>query len=230
MTEVNATRLAWDLKRRQNIEKFESFWKKKNISFIPRTLFQEKKSVWLEIGAGSGWFFTEMARRNPETQFIAVERARDRGTRLVRKAKRSGLPNLAGFRGNAIPALLHGIPAGSVDRVFILYPCPWVKNSQRKNRWYLHPIMPHLARILKPGGELVWASDQKFYIDECQWVSEQRHPLHTLKVGTISPNEWNGLEPFPTGRTKFERTFLGQGQPCYELVSRRLETRVDLPS
>lgn len=225
--ELNPTRLAWDLKRRQNLDKFEAFWRSRYAGFLPSEQFQTDKPVYFEVGAGSGWFFTEMAKRFPEIQFLAVERARDRGTRLVRKTQRAGLPNLVGFRGNAIPALIHGIPAESVSRLFILYPAPWPKISQRKNRWYLHPILPHLMRVLKPGGELVWASDQKFYIDEAKWVCEERLKLETLAYGPIAPNEWNGLLPFPEGRTKFERTFLAQGQPCYELICRRPSERHD---
>lgn len=227
-SELNPTRLAWDLARRQNTDRFEDYWKGRNTQFIPESLFTGERKAWLEIGAGSGWFFTEMARRHPDTQFIAVERAKDRAVRLVRKVKKSGLDNLAGFRGNAVPALIHGIPSESLDRVFILYPCPWPRNSQRRNRWYLHPVMRHLVRILRPGGILVWASDQKFYIDEAHWVCKERHPFEILKVGEIAPNPWNGLEPFPEGRTKFERTFLGQGQSCHELICRRLETGMRL--
>jgi len=230
MQDVNPTRLAWDLGRRQNTERYEGYWQEKKFTLIPPELFKTDKPIWLEIGAGSGGFFTEMAHSNPGTQFIAVERDKERGNTLVRKAKRLGLPNFAGFRGNAIPAVITGIPDATLDRVFILYPCPWPRMSQRKNRWYLHPIMRHLVRVLKPGGVLVWASDQKFYIDEANWVCAHRHPLETLAVGEISPNPWNGFEYFPEGRTKFEKTFLQAGQPCYELVCRRTETRMSLES
>jgi release factor glutamine methyltransferase len=221
MTQINAARIAWDLRRRANTAVYEDYWKSRNFSFIPAELFQGQRPVWLEIGAGSGWFFTEMAKRHPENQFIAVERCKKRGTRLVRKTSRAGLPNLAGFRGNAIPALIHGIPTASVERIYILYPCPWPRMSQRKNRWYLHPIMPHLQRILKPGGLLVWASDQKFYIDEARYVSEHNFGFEILAHGAIAPNPHNALELFPEGRTKFERTFLGQGLPCFEVICRR---------
>ena len=144
--------------------------------------------------------------------------SRMRGKRLVKKAARSGLPNLAGFRGNAIPTLIHGIPSESVERVYLLYPCPWVRNSQRKNRWYVHPIMPHLVRILKKGGLLIWASDQKFYIDEAAFVSENIYKMKPLVCGPISLNPYNDLQDFPSGRTKFEQTFLRQGMPCYEAI------------
>ncbi len=223
---INATRLKYDVMNRasaQSHQQYERYWETRS-SHIPRELFQSHPKVWLEVGAGTGWFFTELAKKNPDTYFVAVERERFRGQSLERKTARAALPNLSGFRGNAIPALVHEIPAESVERVYILYPCPWMKNSQRRNRWYLHPIMPHLSRILKPGGLIVWASDQKFYIDEAKFVCETFHGLETLAYGELAPNAYNSLDLFPEGRTKFERTFRAEGLPCHELVSRRVNT------
>lgn len=214
--QVNPTRIAWDL-RQAAPEKYEAYWRARP-SVLPSTLFRGPRPVWLEIGAGSGWFFVEMARLNQDKQLIAIERSKTRGLRLVKKASKSGMENLAAFRGNAIPALIHGIPDRSVDRVYILYPCPWQRNSQRKNRWYLHPIMRHLIRILRPGGSVVWASDQQFYIDEARVVCEKHHGMTVHAHGPIAPNPYNALDLFPGGRTKFERTFLASGQPCYELA------------
>jgi tRNA (guanine-N7-)-methyltransferase len=210
--------LRWEIERARALghgERYEAFFKDRYA--LPATLF-EKERVYLEIGAGSGWFITELARRNPAVHCIGIERCRNRGSRLVRKATRSGLPNLSGVRGNAIPTLLHGVPASSIDRLYILYPCPWPKNAHRKHRWYLHPVMPHLLRILKPGGRIVWASDQRFYIDEAKFVCEGIYGMTVNAYGELGVNPFNDLEHFPEGRTKFERTFRAQGLPCHELV------------
>ena len=215
---ANAERLRWDLERRRSLghaERYEAYWKERG--GLPSHLF-EKERVWLEIGAGSGWFITELARRNPDANCIAIERCKERAQRLVRKASKSGLGNLAGFRGNAIPTLINGVPTASVERIYILYPCPWPKNAHRKHRWYLHPVMPHLVRILKPGGRLVWASDQRFYIDEARYVCESVYRMRVDAYGELTVNPFNDLEHFPEGRTKFERTFRAQGLPCHELV------------
>ena len=139
---------------------------------------------------------------------------------------RAGLANLAGFRGNAIAALICAIPDNSLERIYILYPCPWPKTRHRKHRWYLHPVMPHLARILAPQGVLIWASDQKFYIDEARFVCQKYYGLIPLCHGPITPNAYNDLDRFPSGRTKFERDFLERSMSCYELVVKKIETAV----
>lgn len=218
--EFNPSRLKWDIEQ-NGFNKFDSFWAERSHSFIDSEHFQKNPLVCLEIGAGSGGFLEEMARVYPDRFFIAIERCKMRAQALTKRVARAKLPNLVGYRGNAVPAMIHGVPSASLESLYILYPCPWPKNSQRRNRWYLHPIMPHLVRTLQQGGRLVWASDQKFYIDEARFVCETVFGMKILVHGEIAPNEYNELHRFSGGRTKFEREFLENGQPCYELVAQR---------
>lgn len=217
---LNVSRLQLDLKRR-GAERYTEYWKDRNAEFIPKELFTQRSETHIEIGAGTGWFLLEMAKQKPDATFIAIERERFRGNRLVHRSTRASLENFHGFRGNAIPAFMHGIPSESVDRVYILYPCPHPKTSQRKHRWYVHPMMPHIVRILKKGGLLIWASDQRFYIDEAHFVCSKKYDLEILSYGQLSPNEYNEVARFPSGRTKFEVSFLAQGHPVHELIARK---------
>jgi len=186
---------------------------------LPKAIFEDFESVYFEIGAGTGDFILSLAGANRDTACVAIERCRHRAKRLVIKSKNTGLNNLFSFRGNIIPAMIHGVPDSTLDRIYILYPCPWPKSSQRKNRWYLHPVMPHFLRCLKPNGMILWTSDQKFYIDEAEYVSRTHFGLKTLVHSELRVNDWNGLKSFPLGRTKFERSFMAANHPCYELIS-----------
>ncbi len=215
--ETISARLDWDLKNNSHAE-INTYWQEKNYSLIPREVFDDKRDIFLEVGAGSGTFFSQMASLYPDKYLIAVERDRMRGKALVKKNKTLGLDNFKGVRGNVIPLLLTGIPDNRIERLYILYPCPWLKTAQRHNRWHLSAVMNHLVRILKPGGLLIWASDQKFYIDEAHYVCEKAYSLKTLVYGEIAPNAYNDLAKFEGGRTKFERSFLASGQPCHELI------------
>lgn len=212
----NLSRINYDL-HRQKSGQLDSFWHNKNPHTFSESLF-DHPAIWFEVGAGSGWFFTSLAEMHPDKRLIAMERSRMRGRRLVHRTRRTGLPNIHGFRGNAIGAMIHEVPTESVERLYILYPCPWPRNSQRKNRWYLHPLMNHFFRCLKPGGLMIWASDQEFFINEAHYVCVDKYALTELAWGKISPNPYNHIDQFPNGRTKFEFTFMQQGLPCYELI------------
>lgn len=212
--------LNWYLDRLPD-EKFAAFWRTRPLPPLPVSAFSDGNQVWVEIGAGSGNFFVEMARQMPEITFVPIERDKERALTLIRRASKAGLRNLHAVRGNAVPIVFAGIPANSVDRLFILYPCPWPKPSHRKNRWYLHPAMPRIVEVIRPGGLLVWASDQSFYLEEARYACAQRFGLEIVSHGQLAPGPYNCLDRMPGGRSKFERTFLEKGEPCYELIVRK---------
>jgi tRNA (guanine-N7-)-methyltransferase len=53
----------------------------------------------------------------------------------------------------------------SIDRVFILFPDPWPKTRHRKRRLIQPDFVVELARILKPGANLRFATDWADYAD-----------------------------------------------------------------
>lgn len=218
--QFNVARIDWDLEHSKKHHCYEDFFKNRKAPEIPDSFFK-KQSLWLEIGAGTGQFFETLARLHPEKNLVAIERDRMRGKRLARRTLESGLKNFLGIRGNAISAAMTGLPAETLERIYILYPCPWPKNSQRKHRWHFHPTMPKLVQALEPEGLLILASDQKFYVEEAHYVWKERFGLEVLKFGEVSAHPLNSLSFFPEGRTKFERSFLSSGQPCYELIVRK---------
>ncbi|OYV86229.1 MAG: tRNA (guanine-N7)-methyltransferase, partial [Acidiphilium sp. 21-68-69] len=66
-------------------------------------------------------------------------------------------------------ALLRSLPAGSVSRLFLMFPDPWPKARHAKRR-FVHPaILAEVARVLRPGGIWRIASDDPTYQ---QWVDE----------------------------------------------------------
>lgn len=219
---MDTAHLEYDFERLTKFyPKFEAYFKGRNNHFIPESSFAGK-DVWLEIGAGSGQFFAELAQKLPAKHFIAVERDKERAATLVGKMRRLKLPNFEGYRGNAISALLHGIPSNSVEKIFIMYPCPFYRPGQRKHRWYMHAVMPHFFRILKDQGQMIWTSDQKFYIDEAHFILKEKYAFDVLSYGEVSPNPHNYLEFFPGGRTKFERSYLELGHPVYEVIVQKV--------
>jgi len=226
-------RIDWDLQNRSPQKQYEAFFQSRSFSKIPESFFRPK-SLWFEIGAGTGHFFESMARFHPHKNLVAIERDRMRGKRLVRRNEESGLSNFFGIRGNAIAAFFSQIPEASLERIYNLYPCPWPKSSQRKHRWHFHPVMPRIIAALEMEGYFIIASDQQFYIEEAHYTLPKQYGLKVIKFGEVSAHPLNGLEFFPEGRSKFERTFLSQGQPCFELILQKItsgaETKNSTPS
>jgi tRNA (guanine-N7-)-methyltransferase len=55
--------------------------------------------------------------------------------------------------------MIAALPAASVGRVNILYPDPWPKTRQKKRRFVSDEVLAMLARIMKPGAQLRFATD-----------------------------------------------------------------------
>jgi len=221
--QFNASRIEWDLKSKRPSDQFQTHFINKKSPRIPAH-FLKPQSLWIEIGAGTGVFFENLARLHPEKNLVAIERDRMRGKRIARRSEEAQLKNFLGIRGNAIATAMTGLPPQSCERIYILYPCPWPKNSQRKNRWHFHPVMPKLVDALEEEGLFILASDQKFYVEEAHYVATTQFNLEVVKFGEVSPHPVNSVDLFPEGRTKFERSFLSSKQPCYELLLRKKQS------
>ena len=64
-------------------------------------IFGNSNPVHLEIGCGKGGFVCEIARRNPDINFLAVEKASNVIVKAAEDAKAAGLNNLYFMRGSA---------------------------------------------------------------------------------------------------------------------------------
>ncbi len=120
-------------------------------SFPPREL-------WLEIGFGSGEHLIAEAAANRDVGFIGCEPFLNGVAAALAGIEREGLDNVRIRRGDA-QSLVDAAPDGTFDGVYILYPDPWPKRRHNKRRLISDATVEAFARILRPGGELRFATD-----------------------------------------------------------------------
>src|SRR5260221_13857489 len=80
----------------------------------PAELFPTAQPLEVELGSGDGSFIIEWARRNPDKNFLAVERLVGRLRKVDRKGLRAGLTNLRAIRIQAGYFLEYLLRMGSV--------------------------------------------------------------------------------------------------------------------
>ncbi len=125
--------------------------------------------LWLEVGFGGGEHAIAQVRAHPEVALIACE-VFENGicsllSALVPEGGEAEAPLPANLRLWAEDAriLLHTLPDGCLDRLFLMFPDPWPKMRHARRR-FVHPAhLPLLARVLKPGAEWRVASDDPTY-------------------------------------------------------------------
>jgi len=126
-------------------------------------LFPKPQPLEVELGCGDASFLVEYARRNPENNFIGVERLLGRISKLDRKGRRAGLTNLRGVRIESSYFLQFLLSPNSISALHIYFPDPWPKKRHHKNR-LINENFPALARAaLAPGGRIYLRTDDEDY-------------------------------------------------------------------
>lgn len=131
----------------------------------PRALMPEARETWLEIGFGGGEHMAAQAARHPDVLILGAEPFVNGVASAVRHIDEQALGNVR-LHDNDVRELIARIPDASLARVFILFPDPWPKARQQKRRLVQPELVAELARTLRPGGRLRFASDVASYVDQ----------------------------------------------------------------
>jgi tRNA (guanine-N7-)-methyltransferase len=113
--------------------------------------------------------------------------------------------------------VLEALPAASLDRVYILYPDPWPKRRQWKRRFISAETIATLARVLKPGGDVRFATDIDDYAG---WALSRFLVVDDFEWRAENADHWR--EPW-TGwtSTRYEMKARAEGRPSAYLTFRR---------
>lgn len=137
--------------------------------FDPAALMPGAEEVWLEIGFGGGEHMAAQAARRPDVLILGAEPFLNGVASAVRHIDEQGLKNVRVHDGD-VRDLIARLPDACLTRVFILFPDPWPKARHHKRRLVQADLLAELARVLKPGGRLRFASDWADYVD---WTLER---------------------------------------------------------
>jgi tRNA (guanine-N7-)-methyltransferase len=112
----------------------------------------------LEIGFGGGEHLVADAQAHPERGYFGCEPFVNGVAKLLAEIDVRGLNNIRIHPGDA-GDLIHVLPAASLSGVCLLYPDPWPKRRHRERRFVSDGMLTRLARAMRPGAELRFATD-----------------------------------------------------------------------
>ena len=124
-----------------------------------RNLFKsEVDSVRLEIGFGGAEHLISEAKAHQRIGFLGTDAFVNSIAKALVAINDSALANIRLYFGDA-SELIDWLPREGLSRVDLLYPDPWPKRRHWKRRFIQDQSLMRLARILKHGGELRFATD-----------------------------------------------------------------------
>lgn len=178
---------------------------------------RQPAALWFEIGFGGGEHLAAEAEANPDCGLIGCEYFENglaKALALIEARKLGNVRLYCGDAGQVIDAL----PAATFARVFLLYPDPWPKRRQRKRRLLSDAMLAALARVMRSGGELHFATDID---DNAGWTLARvlRSPDFVWKAEAAA--DWR--DPWPGwSATRYEAKALAAGRkPVYLTFLRR---------
>lgn len=123
--------------------------------------------VFLEIGAGKGGFACEMAKRNRDAAYFAMERVTDCVVLAAEKAKatREERGDNLRFIIDTADNLTEIFAPGSVDRIFLNFSDPWSKKGYAKRRLTHRRYLSLYFNLLKDGGKITFKTDNTGLFD-----------------------------------------------------------------
>ena len=121
-------------------------------------LFRDTEEVRLEIGFGGAEHLIAQAASCPRVGFIGSDAFVNGVAKALAAIDARKLGNVRLHFGDA-SELIDWLPSAAIARIDLLYPDPWPKRRHWKRRFIQDEALKRLARILKTGGELRFATD-----------------------------------------------------------------------
>ena len=141
------------------------------------SFFKNDNPIVLELGCGKGEYTTELAKLNPNKNFIGID---IKGARIWKGAKESIQNNLNNvcFIRTQIELIDKIFCNQEISEIWITFPDPQQKIQRKKHRLTNVVFMSVYKKILKKGGEVNLKTDSEF--------------LHGYTLGII---EGMGIDP-----------------------------------
>lgn len=189
-------------------EKYKGNWKQ---------LFGNDYPVRIEIGMGKGRFIMDLARKNPEINYLGIEKYSSVLLRGIQKMELDPMPNLYFIRMEA-EEIVDVFGRGEIDRIYLNFSDPWPKDRHAKRRLPSREFLSRYNEILKRDGIIEFKTDNhdlfQFALDELEpagWhleqMTEDLHHNAEMMEGNVM--------------TEYEEKFSAMGNPIYKYVIAR---------
>ncbi len=178
-----------------------------------RERFGNDNPIHIEIGMGKGKFIIQLAKENPNINYIGVEKFSSVLVRAIEKQTEEQLPNLCFIRMEA-EYIGNVFDKGEVEYIYLNFSDPWPKDRHAKRRLTSVQFLERYEGILAEGGGITFKTDNRplfdfslEQIDEAGWVKDNvTFDLHN--------------SPYVEGNvmTEYEQKFSEMGNPICRVV------------
>ena len=128
------------------------------------TVFGNNNPIHIEIGMGKGQFLTQLALRNPDINYIGIEKFSSVLLRASEKLETIELKNVRIINVDAL-MLNDYFSENEVSRIYLNFSDPWPKNAHAKRRLTSNRFLPIYQNILVNDGEIHFKTDNRLLFE-----------------------------------------------------------------
>ncbi|MBQ1393080.1 MAG: tRNA (guanosine(46)-N7)-methyltransferase TrmB [Lachnospiraceae bacterium] len=176
-------------------------------------VFGNSNPIHIEVGMGKGKFITELARQNPDINYVGIEKYSSVLVRALEKRPELEQDNLMFIRMDA-ENLPEVFAKDEVERIYLNFSDPWPKDRHAKRRLTSVQFLSRYDQFLKPDGRVIFKTDNRPLFDfsleqveEAGWILES----HTFDLHHSEYLEGNVM-------TEYESKFVAEGKPINRMV------------
>lgn len=159
-------------------------------SLDPATLFEKPyEQLWFEIGFGNGEHVAALMERHPQWAFIAAEPFINGMSAFLKDIRDKRHDHVRVLMDDAL-RVVDTLRDSCIDGFYVLNPDPWPKARHHKRRIISQRNLDRYARVLKPGGKLIMATDVD---DLAGWMRDEAtaHPAFRCAYDSrVAPDDW----------------------------------------
>lgn len=183
-----------------------------------RELFKNNNPIYIEIGMGKGKFIIENAIKNPNINFIGIEKFSSVLVRAIERKENNenDLSNLVFLRFDA-EYIEDIFDKSEIGRIYLNFSDPWPKDRHAKRRLTSKEYFKRYDNILCKDGKVIFKTDNKDLFD----FSLDQIDLAGWKL-INSTNDLHNSE-YVKGNimTEYEERFVNEGVPINRLEAMR---------
>lgn len=190
-------------------EKTKGCWKKE--------IFGNENPVHIEIGMGKGRFIMELASRNPDINYIGIEKYSSVLLRAIQKMEVNELPNLVFIRMDA-EYITDVFGEDEIDKIYLNFSDPWPKDRHAKRRLMSENFLNKYKQIMKAEGTIEFKTDNRTLFD----FAVEEVPAAGWEILRLTYDLHNDGEMMKGNiMTEYEERFSAEGNPiCKYIISR----------
>ncbi len=180
------------------------------------TIFGNDHPIHAEIGMGKGKFIMQLAARNPQINYIGIEKYSSVLLRALEKRNEVELPNLYFIRFDA--EYINDIFAPEeLSGVYLNFSDPWPKDRHARRRLTSREFLARYDKCLKKEGEVIFKTDNRPLFEFS--LEEAKEAGWELKDVTFDLHH----SEFAEGNvmTEYEERFSALGNPIHKLIAYR---------